>query len=130
MGRNGRGLRDEGLGPVTADITITLAGERGEIGAASLHTALGCTLQLLREAGMALGAHAGRWNVEELRIGSAVFALANPAAPGVATLVRAGLEMLVSRPLIPAHWNHTMVRKARDLGRLAGSGGVPRELAS
>ena len=109
---------------MAADMTITLDGQHGEISATSLHTALGCTLQLLKETGGALGATGGRWAIGDLRAGSAVFALDNPAAPGAATLVMTGLKTLAKRPMIPLHWNQTMVRKARDLGRLAGTGGV------
>lgn len=115
---------------MTGDMTITLEGERGQISAAALQTALACSLRLVREAGEVLGATAGQWNVADLQVGSVTFALANPAAPGAATLVRAGLEVLSSRSLIPPQWNQKMVRKARDMGRLPGVGGVHEVVVS
>ncbi|WP_375430218.1 hypothetical protein [uncultured Friedmanniella sp.] len=107
-----------------ADMTITLEGERGGISAQALQTALGASLQLVQEAAATLGVSTGQWNVAELSLGSVTFALENPAAPGAATLVRSGMELLARRTAIPPQWNQAMVRKARDLARLSGSGGV------
>lgn len=105
-------------------MTITLEGERGRISAAAFHTALAASLQLVQEAAATLGVSAGQWNVADLSLGSITFALENPAAPGAATLVRTGLELLTDRAAIPPQWNQSMVCKARDLGRLTGAGGV------
>lgn len=109
---------------MSADMTIMLEGERGEISAAAFQTALAASLQLVQEAAATLGVNAGQWNIAALSLGSVTFALENPAAPGAATLVRTGLELLSSRVAIPPRWSQSMVRKARDLGRLTGSGGV------
>lgn len=107
-------------------LRVTLEGDRGDIGAAAAHAALGCALQLVTDASSVLGVTVGRWNVSELSLGSMTLVIDNAAAPGVATLVTAGFEVLSNRAVVPAQWTQRMVRKARDLGRLAGTQGVHR----
>jgi hypothetical protein len=115
---------------MSGEVRVTLEGDQGDISADALHAALGSTVQLVKDASAAIGATAGRWNIEDLSVGSASFAIVNPAAPGVATLIAVGFESLMSSSSIPRHWTQRMVRKARDLGRLTGSGGVQGVLLS
>jgi hypothetical protein len=109
---------------MSGEVRVTLEGDPGDISADALHAAPGSTLRLVKDASAAVGATAGRWNIQDLSAGSASFAIANPAAPEATTLIEEGLRSLRRSPSIPRHWTQRMVRKACDLGRLTGSDGV------
>lgn len=105
-------------------LRVKLAGEHGDIAAEAVHTALGAALSLAAEASSALDLSGGTWTVQELALGSATLAIANPAAPGAVALITTGFEALAWAPRVPDRWNLKMVRQAQALARLVGRRGV------
>lgn len=106
-------------------IQVELEGERGRITADAVQEALRQLLILAKDAANSSpGQAGGAWVVERLELGSAIVAIANPAAPGVPAIIDAGLDALRATAELPRLWTSRMVGAVRKLGRLPGRHGV------
>lgn len=108
------------------EIVLELGGAPGTISADAVHDSLGDLLTIAKEASNVTGSTAGTWTIERLAIGSAVMAIANPAAAGVPAFIEHGLAALREKSEIPLGWTIRMVKATRKLSRLPGHRGVTR----
>lgn len=103
-------------------IGLNIGGEA--ISAATLRDSLDDLLTLLNDASVVADAGQQAWTVDNLAIGSAIFAVAAPNESPVAVVLRDGLAALTERAEVPATWTRRMVERVRSIGQRVGRGGA------